>query len=81
MSIVGRVEFSELTETKRKRSSATAKRHALDADGYSRKYPSDWMVKVPGRSKWYRVYICQVSNAATAYIDTQDGWIVVEGLP
>lgn len=36
------------------------------ATGYGRRIPSSYMVKWEG--KWRRVYVCQYSNAGTAYI-------------
>lgn len=34
--------------------------------GYGRRIPSPWVVLFNGR--WRRVYVCQYSNAGTAYI-------------
>ena len=36
--------------------------------GYGRRIPTSTMVRVNG--KWRRVYVCQYSNAGTAYIGT-----------
>lgn len=36
------------------------------ATGYGRRIPSRYMVR--WGSKWRRVYVCQISNAGTAYI-------------
>lgn len=50
--------------------------------GYGRKIATQHMVKLPPRfvgfrNVWRRVYVCCFSNAGTAYIDTDCGWIVV----
>lgn len=47
------------------------------ASGYGRRIPSPYQVRYQGR--WRRVYICQISNAGTAFIgkDLASG-IVVE---
>lgn len=41
---------------------------SFTATGYGRRIPSRLMVQWRGR--WRRVYVCQVSNAGTAYIGT-----------
>lgn len=48
--------------------------------GYGLKLPSRYMVKWAGR--WRRVYICQISNAGSAYIGKPGAWLAtvdVEG--
>jgi hypothetical protein len=45
------------------------------ASGYGRKIPTARKVKHGG--KWRRVYVCQYSNAGTAYIVQGRDWIVV----
>lgn len=42
------------------------------ASGYGRKIPSPYQVKWNGR--WRRVYICQISNAGSAYIGKPGAW-------
>ena len=41
------------------------------ASGYGRKIPTQHMVKLADK-RWRRVYVCQFSNAGTAYIQTKD---------
>ncbi len=48
------------------------------ASGYGVKIPSRYMVKWSG--KWRRVYICQISNAGTAYIGKPGEWIATVDL-
>jgi hypothetical protein len=46
------------------------------ASGYGRRIPSPYMVRFNNR--WRRVYVCQQSNAGTAYIVGSDGeWVIV----
>lgn len=40
--------------------------------GYGLKLTGQYLVKV--RNKWRRVYICQISNAGTAYIGKPGAW-------
>lgn len=42
------------------------------ASGYGRRLNSGFVVKWNG--KWRRVYICQISNAGTAYIGKPGAW-------
>lgn len=44
------------------------------ASGYGKRIPTNTMVKFEG--KWRRVYMCQYSNAGTAYIGK---WIIGRG--
>jgi hypothetical protein len=37
---------------------------------YGRKIPTDYAIRL--ESRWYRVYVCQISNAGTAYINVKD---------
>ncbi len=41
-----------------------------DSMGYGRKIPTDYAIRL--ESRWYRVYVCQTSNAGTAYINVKD---------
>jgi hypothetical protein len=41
-----------------------------DSMGYGRKIPTDYAIRL--ESRWYRVYVCQISNAGTAYINVKD---------
>lgn len=43
------------------------------ASGYGRRIPSRYMVQWEGR--WRRVYICQYSNAGSAYIGPSRDWL------
>lgn len=46
------------------------------ASGYGRKIPTELMVRLG--SRWQRVYVCQFSNAGTAYVVTKaDPFLVV----
>jgi len=47
------------------------------ASGYGRKIPTAHMVKLPGSKRWRRVYVCQYSNAGTAYVLQGRDWIVI----
>jgi len=50
--------------------SAWAGRHS--ASGYGSKIPAPYMVRING--KWRRVYVCQWSNAGTAYVGKPGAW-------
>lgn len=53
--------------------------------GYGRRIPTSRMVRLPGETRWRRVYVCIFSNSGTAYIedrknpkaDGRPGWIVI----
>jgi hypothetical protein len=49
--------------------------------GYGRKIPTELMVRLPGNSRWRRVYVCCFSNAGTAYVLQGKDWIVIDGTP
>jgi hypothetical protein len=46
-----------------------------DRQGYGRKIPTDYAVRLGNR--WHRVYVCCFSNAGTAYIQTKDYFFLV----
>jgi hypothetical protein len=48
------------------------------ASGYGRKIPTSRMVRLDGK-RWHRVYVCQISNAGTAYVVTKDDDFLVIG--
>lgn len=76
MSIVGRISLNEI-EHKDAPLWYHTKGLQQTATGYGRKLTTPHMVKYNG--KWRRVYVCQISNAVTAYITDKDGnWIVVD---
>lgn len=50
-----------------------APNYGRDAMGYGRQIPSSYMVKWEGR--WRRVYVCQISNAGTAYLGKPGAWL------
>lgn len=45
------------------------------ADGYGRKISTDYVVRYGGRTR--RVYVCQFSNAGTAYVIDRGEWLLV----
>lgn len=45
--------------------------------GYGSRIPTRTMVQVPGSTRWRRVYVCQWSNAGTAYVRQGKDWIVI----
>jgi hypothetical protein len=46
--------------------------------GYGRKIPTRYLVQLADK-RWRRVYVCQISNAGTAYILVGNDWRVVSG--
>ena len=48
-------------------------RLTYSATGYGRRIPSPYVVKDNGR--WRRVYVCQISNAGTAYLGKPGAWL------
>ena len=48
------------------------------ASGYGNRIPSRHMVRWQGR--WRRVYVCQYSNASTAYIGKPGAWLATVSL-
>ena len=46
------------------------------ASGYGRKIPTGRMVQLNDK-RWRRVYVCQISNAGTAYILERGEWRVI----
>jgi len=49
------------------------------ADGYGRKISTDYVVRYGGRTR--RVYVCQCSNAGTAYVVDGGRWAIVTDIP
>ena len=45
--------------------------------GYGREIPTRTMVKLPGSSRWRRVYCCIFSNIGTSYVLDGSDWIVI----
>lgn len=46
--------------------------------GYGRKIPTRYMVRIPGQTRWRRVYCCCFSNSGTCYVPTKEkNWIVI----
>jgi hypothetical protein len=43
------------------------------ASGYGRRLATQYMVK--HQNRWMRVYVCQYSNAGTAYIGPSSKWL------
>jgi len=69
-----------LEDLEHKESLLPWQKHGLQytASGYGRKIPTRHMVKLPGSKRWRRVYVCQLSNAGTAYVPDKDGnWTVI----
>lgn len=46
------------------------------ADGYGRKISTDYVARYGGRTR--RVYVCQFSNAGTAYVIDGGRWAIVD---
>ena len=49
------------------------------ADGYGRKISTDYVARYGGRTR--RVYVCQFSNAGTAYVIDGGRWAIVDEFP
>ncbi len=55
------------------------------ATGYGRRIPTTRMVRLPGETRWRRVYCAIFGNAGTAYVEDRrnrspngrPGWIVI----
>ena len=47
------------------------------ATGYGRKIPTSRMVKLPGDSRWRRVYCCTYSNSGTCYVIKSHKWVII----
>ncbi len=46
------------------------------ASGYGRKIPTKHLVQLDDK-RWRRVYVCQISNAGTAYVLLSNDWRVI----
>lgn len=46
------------------------------ASGYGRKIPTGRMIQTTDK-KWRRMYVCQISNAGTAYVLLKGDWRVI----
>lgn len=42
--------------------------YGMGRSGYGRKIATRWMVRFGDNPRLYRVYVCQFSNAGTAYV-------------
>ena len=71
--IVERIDLDTLETIKRKPPASYGGRQ----DGYGTKIPTSLMARLPDSPRWRRVYCCCWSNAATYYLDTAEGWIVL----
>lgn len=51
------------------------------SSGYGGKIPTEWMVRLPGNTRWRRVYVAIWSNAGTAYVPVgkNKDWVVITG--
>lgn len=47
------------------------------ASGYGRKIPTATKVRIPGETRWRRVYCCIYSNSGTCYILIRGEWAVI----
>lgn len=54
-------------------------RPGQNADGYGRRISTDYTARIGSRT--YRVYVCQWSNAGTAYVEIGGEWHVVRDIP
>ena len=45
--------------------------------GYGRKIATQYLVRFDNEKRWRRVYVCQLSNAGTAYVLVKGQWIVL----
>ena len=54
----------------------TPEPHFYSASGYGRKIPTRHLVQLNDK-RWRRVYVCQISNAGTAYVLLGKDWRVV----
>jgi hypothetical protein len=46
------------------------------ASGYGRKIPTRHLIQLVNK-RWHRVYVCQISNAGTAYVLIKNEWRVI----
>lgn len=76
MTIVGRSDISDIPHRYQPPSNPNEGR---DPQGYGRRVPTSWMVRLPGSATWQRVYCCQISNASTCYVESKRGWHVIDG--
>lgn len=49
----------------------------LNANGYGKKISTRYMIKLPGSTRWLRVYQTQFSNNASLWVETKDGTFFV----
>lgn len=47
------------------------------ASGYGKKIPTTRMVKLPGDTRWRRVYCCIFSNSGTCYVIHKGKWVII----
>lgn len=78
MAIVGYIDLYD-AETRRQPLPHHVAGLQYTRSGYGRRIPSEWQVKRGNR--WRRIYICQFSNAGTAYILQGQDWLVCTGTP
>lgn len=46
-------------------------RRGQGVDGYGVKIQSDYKIQLPHSNRWYRVYITQVSNAGSLWVESK----------
>jgi hypothetical protein len=71
LTMVQYLEKSDVLATKQTEAPAF-----YSADGYGRKIPTRHMVRLQDK-RWRRVYVCQISNAGTAYVLVKGDWRVI----
>ena len=47
------------------------------ATGYGKRIPTENMVKLPGSTRWRRVYCCVYGSIGTCYVEQGKDWVVI----
>ena len=72
------IKYAELTEAKVDHPPESFVARSIGSQGYGRKIPVRYKVKIKGSNRWYRVYCCIFSNSGTLYVSTkQNDFLVV----
>lgn len=53
------------------------KGYSYTSTGYGRKIPTSKMCKLPGDTRWRRIYCCCFSNIGTCYVVKNGEWVII----
>ena len=68
--------YATLQQIKVKHPSGIALSRSIK-DGYGRRIPTEYLIRIDGSNRWLRVYMLYVSNQVTYYVSTSNNNFIV----